>query len=161
MNPHVPIGSAPGTKRECASGSDDEDEPGEPDYPSYDVMVDYDVGNILQVNDSVIVPINQVTRGHFNATLFDDPSVCKDNNINRNDFTSRHRFGPVRAFRTPKILKLYKRLYSRYSHMMMWSFMFPEIVCLFYSLYFICFKKARRPEWSILGHHCLLEFLFA
>ena len=90
MNPHVPIGSAPGTKRECASGSDDPDEPDEPDYPSYDVMVDYDVGNILQVNDSVIVPINQVTRGYLNATLFDDPSICKDNNINRNNFTSRH-----------------------------------------------------------------------
>ena len=92
MNPHVPIGSAPGTKREkCASGSDDPDDPGEPDYPSYDVMaIDYDVGNILQVNDSVILPINQVTRGHPNATLFDDPSVCKDNNINRNNFTSRH-----------------------------------------------------------------------
>ena len=58
-------------------------------------------------------------------------------------------------------MKSCTRLYSRYSHMMMWSFMFPEIVCLFYSLYFICFKKARRPEWSTLGHHCLLEFLFA
>ena len=80
MNPHVPIGGEPGAKRdECVSGSDDPDEPDEPDYPSYDLM------DVIQINDSVIIPINQVTRGHLNATLFDDPSVCKDNNINRND----------------------------------------------------------------------------
>ena len=81
MNPHVPIGAEPGTKRdECISGSDDPDEPDEPDYPSYDVM------DVIQINDSVIIPLNQVTRGHSNISLFDDPSVCKDNNINRNDF---------------------------------------------------------------------------
>ena len=83
MNPHVPIGAEPGAKRdECVSGSDDPDEPDEQDYPSYDVM------DVIQINDSVILPLNHVTRGHSNISLYDDPSVCKDNNINRNVFVN-------------------------------------------------------------------------
>ena len=83
MNPHVPIGAEPGAKRdECVSGTDDPDEPDEPDYPSYDVM------DVIQINDSVILPLNHVTRGHSNISLYDDPSVCKDNNINRNVFVN-------------------------------------------------------------------------
>ena len=85
MNPHVPIGGVPGTKRECASGTDEPEEPDEPDYPSYDVMLDYDVRDAFQINDSVIIPMNRAARSGSNVTLFDDPSVCKDNNINRND----------------------------------------------------------------------------
>ena len=83
MNPHVPIGAEPGAKRdECVSGTDDPDEPDEPDYPSYDVM------DVKQINDSVILPLDHVTRAHSNISLFDDPSVCKDNNINRNVFAN-------------------------------------------------------------------------
>ena len=52
-NPHVPIGGEPGAKRdECVSGSDDPNEPDEPDYPSYELM------DVIQINDSVIIPIN-------------------------------------------------------------------------------------------------------
>ena len=53
MNPHVPIGGEPGAKRDdCVSGSDDPDEPDEPDYSSYELM------DVIQINDSVIIPIN-------------------------------------------------------------------------------------------------------
>ena len=48
-------------------------------------------------------------------------------------------------------------VHSRFTHLVMWSFMIPEFVCVLTAMYFIIFKKAVLPKLSVFIHHCIME----
>ena len=48
-------------------------------------------------------------------------------------------------------------VHSRFTHLVMWSLMIPEFVCVLTAFYFIIFKKAVLPKLSVFIHHCVME----
>ena len=51
--------------------------------------------------------------------------------------------------------------FSRYSYIVMWSLLVPEFVSIFYSLYFIFFKKSGSSSWTLILKHIIVEVIFA
>ena len=51
--------------------------------------------------------------------------------------------------------------FSRYSYIVMWGLLVPEFVSMFYSLYFIFFKKSGSSSWILILKHVTVEAIFA